>query len=813
MSKKKQLLQSKVNLATVPLSYRSNTGREAALLDYSEHFRRQFIQLYPSHPPLNLCPFNECNIRKFLPTSIKPLLLPFPDLYDLQPCASFVSDFLSYLPLDDPNLLPDLLPSLTSITLCRAGDCLDSSTLLCSLLRGAGYHALVVQGRADRWVCQADQSHLPCPLLPNPALDLRRLADDAARHQADERAKNPYLALIPQRPQHTSAFREKKAHVPPPGANESTLPPPPDPSTGAHAWVLVLPGRRDVVGAVYVEPSTGVTWEVKGSHPYRQVEQVWNDENCWVNVQPGGVQAMAWDFDSPQQWLPVMAGGRVAGDKGVKTGVRREEEGEVAEEKEALPPPSSTKQTLHLPASWVAPLTLTRDQWLGRYPSGHKRTVYAHCTVDRWSPYLPGQKGLVLRLEETGDDGAPTRVEERYEHRRDRLVSRVRDCLEGWVTCRYDPGLSSGLREYRVLPGVRREFGFYEGSRMDGLVERVEACETKVVERYQARDDRLTYRSLTVDRTGQAALQRQKAFSITIGTAADLPIRKLTEKYSPDPALHAERDVVKRVHMLLEGLIVLRYACCEGRLEGSEWVIDKNDKLESTEGGGGQGGSSRGRLDRKTQGWKELTRGEEQLMMGRLLIVEKELKVKLKEREARMSDLVRQLDGGEGGELVEDVYHAAYNAAVNAQQVQGGREDDEEGEGATSSPTSDYLTPFLLAFHPQTPLTRKQAEQVRVACLTALKERLLSRAGIIQAHLEDEQTKLQSRQSQFKRQAGSGSMEANEEFQAFSEACLFRIDILLARRARHEQMALKKYAEMEHMLSKDARLQSVYHSE
>ena len=232
-------------------------------------------------------------------------------------------------------------------------------------------------------------------------------------------------------------------------------------------------------------------------------------------------------------------------------------------------------------------------------------------------------------------------------------------------------------------------------------------------------------------------------------------------------------------------------------------------------------------MDRKTKGWKELSRGEEQVLMVRLLNVEKELKVKLKEREARMGELVRALDGMEQAvELVEDVYNAAYHQAISAQVGQGGgggggggvREDDEEGgEGGKGglgfTPTSDYLTPFLLSFPSHVPLTRKQAEQVRAACLTALKERLLSRAAIIQAHLEDEQSKLQSRQSQFKRQAGSGSVEANEEFQAFSEGCLFRIDILLARRARHEQIATRKYAEMEQQLNRDPRLAALRSAE
>ena len=53
---------------------------------------------------------------------------------------------------------PDLLPSPSSSILLRAGDCLDLSVVLCSMLRGVGYDAYVVAGQAPLWVTQCDQS-------------------------------------------------------------------------------------------------------------------------------------------------------------------------------------------------------------------------------------------------------------------------------------------------------------------------------------------------------------------------------------------------------------------------------------------------------------------------------------------------------------------------------------------------------------------------------------------------------------------------------------------------------------------------------
>jgi hypothetical protein len=43
--------------------------------------------------------------------------------------------------------------------------CFEYSTLLCSLLIGAGYDAYVVSGYATREICQMDETREVCPLL------------------------------------------------------------------------------------------------------------------------------------------------------------------------------------------------------------------------------------------------------------------------------------------------------------------------------------------------------------------------------------------------------------------------------------------------------------------------------------------------------------------------------------------------------------------------------------------------------------------------------------------------------------------------
>ena len=974
LSRKKALLQSTVPLSTLPLSYRSNTARERTLLDFVEHFRRQFFQLYPTHQPLLLSPLNECNIRKFVCTSVLPTLLPFPDLYELPACAAFVADFFTFLPLDSPHTLPDLLASLSSIVATRHGDCLDLSTVLCSLLRGAGYNAYVVAGEAEGWVARGDETSKRCPLLRDEAEEKRKHDEELERKAADDRARNRYLALVADKPSHISNFQQRrqrdadKRQEAVDMSVEEAARAKDRRKKQAHAWVLVLPGRRDVAAMTFVESSTGTLYDVRsGEHPYVSVSSLWCDENCWVNIQSAAMDGVHFELTNRHHWLPIIQqpeGSTVKAPVGGSTAVSASSGSEYDEdgrgeyeEKETITPKPATqarppaavqqpaKQLLHLPASWVNPLRITRDQWQARYPGGTKCVEYRCCTVDKYSPYLPHMAGLVCRITERDPlDGRIVRTEERYEHRKDRLVVRVTDMHgERHVVCGFEKGLTSGLMEWSVVGEVGHEvsrtFRFYAGSRVDGLVKRVEAVGVKVTEEYEDRDDRLVYRSLAVDTqhhsaataasttalstASAASIHRQKQYTVSIGLHTDLPIRKLTERFAPNAAVHPETDVVKRTHLLHANTILLTFATTKHALQGSTWVIDKNDKLDTSEptaaadsantannaansaastaaghgsannttGNGNSSSSatgtsaasstsalgvsngiSRSRLDRKTANWKELTRADEQLMIGRLLLLEKELKVKMKGREQRMTELLRELYAMDSvTELIDDVYDAAYRTALATTQAKQqhsqaaanatvGQSTDAAaagtagvGDGVTGHHThggtgvmgldeveSDYLTPFLLPFPAGQPLTRKQCEAVKQACLTALKERLLSRANIIQSHLEDEQNKLTQKQNAFKRQAGGGgstttattngsstaaagggstvlaagstggSDEANEEFQQFSEQCLFRIDILLARRARHEQLAVSKYQEMERRLSNDPRLAALH---
>ena len=72
-----------------------------------------------------LSPRNECGMRKFICTTLRPTQLPYNELYDYDKCAKFVADFIKYEPLELAGSLPQHMPSPSAVLKWQAGDCFD----------------------------------------------------------------------------------------------------------------------------------------------------------------------------------------------------------------------------------------------------------------------------------------------------------------------------------------------------------------------------------------------------------------------------------------------------------------------------------------------------------------------------------------------------------------------------------------------------------------------------------------------------------------------------------------------------------------
>ena len=72
--------------------------KERLYLWSADNFRRQVRQTYPLLKPLCLTSKNECGIEKLTMTFIKPAILEYSHLFNLDESAKFISEYLFYEP-------------------------------------------------------------------------------------------------------------------------------------------------------------------------------------------------------------------------------------------------------------------------------------------------------------------------------------------------------------------------------------------------------------------------------------------------------------------------------------------------------------------------------------------------------------------------------------------------------------------------------------------------------------------------------------------------------------------------------------------
>ena len=274
-----------------PSSYFENTTKEELCAEYVNKFIDQYAAINPKRRRPYMMALNEFGVQKFVCSTLRPTQLQYTELYDMYECAVFLAGYILYEPLNNPIEPPHALPSPLKTLTWHTGDCFDMAILLCSLLLGSGYDAYVVYGYAPKFICLRDQSRTECPLASylteTPATD-----NNDVDENEEDKEDNTYRPL-------NNAIRESKYVADQKerkriegldtfilwasDENKNDLKPVDDSIKRVHAWVLVRAGRRDVREHVFLEPSTGRSYQTSNS-PYVGIEAVWNHLNYWVNM-------------------------------------------------------------------------------------------------------------------------------------------------------------------------------------------------------------------------------------------------------------------------------------------------------------------------------------------------------------------------------------------------------------------------------------------------------------------------------------------------------------------------------------------------
>ena len=486
---------------------------------------------------------------------------------------------------------------------------------------------------------------------------------------------------------------------------------------------------------------------------------------------------------------------------------------------------ANMEKYLDPPPTWVSPLSVERPLLLIRYPPVGKRTVYyLRAKVDYFAKNTHPQ-GMVMRIATYLDNARVMvkEIHEWYENRRDKMYKRVRHMLNSHYFVEFfHPGSVGEVKQWLEYPGKRTDIEFYVEGRQDRLKRRVDVVGVKSIEYFQDRIDKLTYRATYLTTDKSATGNRQFALPGN-GLANEIYILKMIQTYDPNPEATPGNDVAKRTFFVKEGKAVVQYHFAPGKITS---VIKT---YNHTRGGGATASSSvpsnaGGTLsvpDTAQGGSRGMTgasqtasqlqanpshnnddnpQDDDAIGMQEAAALERECYADIKKFRGWLQGIIEFRQENEKNVNIDrTVFEASFENADNANASNKGAG---AGDSSLDSKGIDYLSPYLRNIRD---ITKEEALEIRQVCLDALKARLVERANIIQSRLNEENSKLAKKQETFQRQQRDGDL-STEEYEKYCTAAMFRIQILEERLGKHEETALKKFADLDAKLAADPRL-------
>ena len=236
-----------------------------------------------------------------------------------------------------------------------------------------------------------------------------------------------------------------------------------DPRSLFHSWVAIFPGKREMRELIFIEPSSGRIFRPSEA-PYLAIEGMWNSTNYWVNMQTKKpFEDLKFDLDDRSSWESVFyeplsyAGNDTGTDTeddhsdleldldelgGGGGGGKENEGGGNDLTNNNNNKKDSNLDTLHMPASWVESLHLSRMKFDLKYaPDGNKTTYFKMSKIEQFGRgnHL---EGLVLRITiyKDLDRTQISEIHEWFEMRRDKLERRYRNPFLGLLREFFGPG-------------------------------------------------------------------------------------------------------------------------------------------------------------------------------------------------------------------------------------------------------------------------------------------------------------------------------------------------------------------------------------
>uniref|UniRef100_UPI00358FF4C0 dynein regulatory complex subunit 7 isoform X2 n=1 Tax=Myxine glutinosa TaxID=7769 RepID=UPI00358FF4C0 len=542
-------------LENFPASYRQNSPEEQHLITHAENFSSQFSFLYPDRKPLLLAPRNECGMEKFVCTTLRPTLLPHHELYMWDACAHFVADYLELQFLDSVVDLPEQVPSPNTVLRSQYGNSFDFSLLLCSLLLGCGYDAYCVCGYASRETTYHDDTSNTCPLLVH-TNKVQEVETPPARRYMVRPPRQLHSKFDQQQLEREMAKEHKEKMLADGNGEEDLMASGPDLLHGqrVHCWLLVLAGQREVPGDFFIEPFSGKAYPTTDSR-FLGVESVWNQRNCWVNMQNcrNGCKDMLFDLGDSVRWEFVLPWS--SHKPGLYISVMHENTDIDGEEEEETRKKVELQDSFVMPPSWVKKLEITPSQFEFRCPSGRKLMHYRRARLETFAPYLRND-GLITRLCVYKDHRCTSlkEVKEWFQNRKDKLEQREHDASTGLTQESFAFGHSAALLKHTYNTQVAnsdRIMVFNPVARIDGLRKR-EETPTSMTEMYDAWPALLLSRHVQFGRL-------EKRLAPAGSVDSNRMILSISEHFGRNWSRPADQDVAEKLFLLCDGRIQLTY--------------------------------------------------------------------------------------------------------------------------------------------------------------------------------------------------------------------------------------------------------------
>lgn len=574
-----------------------------------------------------------------------------------------------------------------------------------------------------------------------------------------------------------------------------------------HAWVMVRKGERQVQETFFIEPTTGRRYEVADA-PYQQIDSVFNHKNYWINLDlPRPIKDLNLEFEDSLEWEYVMM-----------TEQDREEAIEEEDEEDNDNSDEDEEELLDMPPAWSPKLYIDREKFLNLCPNGEKTVFYKKCRVDFYAPCTQID-GLIKRITLYKDYKCLIVQEIRYyfSNRMDKLKMRIRYPYEFKLVEYYEPSKEQNYWKKLIqVDQQEREIYFYHHRNneinKDGLIYRREIIGRKTIEKYKDREDKLVYRSVEInpehdDRDKNLKQKFQTGLTLKDNyLCKETLITKMIQRYEINQEQPAAEQIRETIFDIEKDRVQIFYHYQKGKIVAKEEEYDRNDLV----------GKAR---SEDTLGEKEEIENATTQKQKIIHEMESTCHTQIKqqegiadsERKRRQESEKTIFSCRQTPDNMEEVFKkilekSIYDKARDKMKIDKKKEEEEDIEVKEK----DILAPILekLGYN-QIPLSYEQAIDVKNEALKRLKERLLTRAEIIQKRLESETKALEEAFNDLKKKGDHTEDEDHVQYERKVAAANFKIEILTERAAQHYRNSLNKFTEMDQLLTNDPRLSAL----